>query len=112
MASKIEKLSSGKHQLVVDGEPYLMRPAELNNSSFSSAEYMDTVWPRLVDYNINTVLGSIAWEQIEPEEGKFEFEELDKVLSGARKHGLKVVLLWFGAHKNGEYKVRTCYCEH
>jgi beta-galactosidase GanA len=104
MASKIEKLSTGKHQLVVDEEPYLMRPAELNNSSFSSAEYMDTVWPRLVDYNINTILGSIAWEQIEPEEGKFE---LDKVLSGARKHGLKVVLLWFGAHKNGEYKVRS-----
>jgi beta-galactosidase GanA len=109
MSSKIERLSSGDSQLVIDGLPYLMRPAELNNSSFSSSEYMDETWSRLLDYNINTVLGNVSWEQIEPEEGVFDFTELEKVLSGARKHGLKVIVLWFGAHKNGEH-IRLHLC--
>ncbi|KAI8723128.1 hypothetical protein NCS52_00167900 [Fusarium sp. LHS14.1] len=88
-------------QLVVKGKPFLMRAAELQNSSMTSAEYMDTVWQKLADMNINTVLGCVTWEMIEPVEGTFEFEELDKVILGARKHGLHLVLLWFGSFKNG-----------
>lgn len=79
-----------------------MRAAELRNSSMTSAEYMDTVWQKLADASINTVLGCVTWEMIEPVEGTFEFEELDKVILGARKHGLHLVLLWFGSFKNGE----------
>lgn len=79
-----------------------MRAAELQNSSLSSSEFMSKQWQKLVDTNINTVLGSVTWEMIEPEEGKFDFEELDKVILGARKHELKLVLLWFGSFKNGQ----------
>lgn len=102
MAVRIQPLQAGQHELIVDDNPYLLQAAELNNSSFSSSEYMDGVWPKLVGDSINTVLGSVGWEQIEPEEGVFEFEEVDKVLEGARRNGLKVVILWFGAFKNGE----------
>jgi hypothetical protein len=62
---------------------------------------MKDIWPNLVKGNVNTVLGSVSWEQIEPDEGEYEFGELDEVLRGAREWGLKVVLLWFGAYKNG-----------
>lgn len=79
-----------------------MRAGELQNSSFSSSKYMAEAWPKLSEANINTVLGSVAWEQIEPEEGKFDFAELDECLRGARQHGIKLVLLWFGSFKNGE----------
>lgn len=78
-----------------------MRAGELQNSSMSSAKYMAETWPKLVEANFNTVLGSVAWEQIEPEEGKFNFTELDACLQGAREHGLRLVLLWFGSFKNG-----------
>jgi beta-galactosidase GanA len=88
-------------QLVVNGKPYLMLGGELQNSSLSSAEYMSEVWPKMVATNVNTLLGSVSWEMIEPEEGRFDFEELDKVILGARKHGLHLILLWFGAFKNG-----------
>ncbi|KAI0159943.1 glycoside hydrolase superfamily [Hypoxylon sp. FL1284] len=88
-------------QLVVHGRPFLMLPAELHNSSFSSAEYMETVWPKVKDMNVNTLLGSVTWEMIEPVEGEFDFSELDKVIQGARDHGLHLVLLWFGSFKNG-----------
>jgi beta-galactosidase GanA len=89
-------------QLVVNGEPFLMRAGELQNSSFSSSKYMAEAWPKLAEANINTVLGSVAWEQLEPEEGSFNFTQLDECLRGARQHDIKLVLLWFGSFKNGK----------
>ncbi|EFQ88840.1 hypothetical protein CFE70_006483 [Pyrenophora teres f. teres 0-1] len=88
-------------QLIVNGKPYLMLGGELQNSSLSSAEYMSEVWPKMVATNVNTLLGSVSWEMIEPEEDRFDFEELDKVILGAREHGLHLILLWFGSFKNG-----------
>ncbi|OJJ42716.1 hypothetical protein ASPZODRAFT_76392 [Penicilliopsis zonata CBS 506.65] len=88
-------------QLIVHGKPFLCLGGELHNSSLTSADYMDTVWQDLVDTNFNTILGCVTWEMIERVEGKFDFSELDKVILGARKHGLHLVLLWFGSFKNG-----------
>ena len=90
-------------QLVVHGKPFLMLPAELQNSSMTCAEHMSTVWQNLVDANVNTVLGSVTWEMIEPVEGLYNFEELDKVIFDARRHNLHLVLLWFGSYKNGSF---------
>ena len=89
-------------QLIVNGEPFLMLAAELQNSSMTSAKYMKTVWPKLTAANINTVLGCVTWEQIEPTEGQFDFTQLDEVVHDAREHGLKLVILWFGSFKNGQ----------
>ncbi|KXJ97644.1 glycoside hydrolase superfamily [Microdochium bolleyi] len=88
-------------QLIVKGSPFLILGGELQNSSLTDPEYMNTVWQKLVDTNVNTVLGCVTWEQIEPEEGKFCFEVLDQVVQDARRHGLHLVLLWFGSFKNG-----------
>ena len=87
-------------QLIVKGKPFLMLAGELHNSSLSSAAYMSTVWSTMKAMNMNTLLGSVTWEMIEPVEGKFDFSELDKVILGARREGLHLVLLWFGSFKN------------
>ena len=100
--SRLEHLPNGATELIVDGKPFLMRAAELNNSSLSSASYMRSVWPKLVRNNVNTVLGAVTWDQVEPKEDQFDFAELDLVISDARKHQLKLVLLWFGSFKNGK----------
>lgn len=92
-------------QLIVNGEPFLMLAGELQNSSMTSAKFMEEQWPKLTAANINTVLGCVTWEQIEPREGEFDFEEFDKVLEGARRHGLRLVLLWFGSFKNGMFPI-------
>src|SRR5208283_3745914 len=85
-------------QLIVDGKPYLALAGELSNSSATSLDYMDRVWPRLVaQTRLNTVLPGVSWNQIEPMEGKFDFSILDGVIKGARKHNLRLVLLWFGS---------------
>lgn len=104
MARQIPHLrkTETSHQLIVDGESFLMLAGEVQNSQFSSARYMKDIWPRLKDLNSNTVFGSVAWEQIEPVEGTFVFDELDEIILDARKHDLKLVVLWFGTWKNGE----------
>ena len=51
---------------------------------------------------MNTVLGAVTWEQIEPAEDQFNFKELDQAILDARRYGLHMVILWFGAFKNGE----------
>ncbi|KAF7171508.1 hypothetical protein CNMCM5623_003836 [Aspergillus felis] len=87
-------------RLIVNGRPFLMLASELHNSSLSSARYMTDVWPAMKKQGINTLLGSVSWEQIEPFEGAFDFSELDDIILGARNHDMRLVLLWFGAYKN------------
>ncbi|PSN59657.1 glycoside hydrolase [Corynespora cassiicola Philippines] len=60
----------------------------------------DKIWQNLKAMHINTLLGSVYWEQIEPTEGNFDFANLDSVILAAREHGFKLVLLWFGSFKN------------
>ena len=89
-------------QLIVDGKPYLALAAELSNSSASSMEFMQPIWPRLAAANINTALATVCWELIEPEEGKFDFSLVDGLIQDARRHNLRLVILWFGSWKNGK----------
>jgi beta-galactosidase GanA len=87
-------------QLVVDGSPMLLLAGELGNSSASSLAYMEPVWTRLAELNLNAVLAPVYWELVEPEEGRFDFALVDGLLAGARAHGMRLVLLWFGSWKN------------
>jgi hypothetical protein len=88
-------------QLVVDGQPFLILGGEVANTASSDLEYMDGVWKDMARLNLNTVLVAIAWAWVEPEEGKFDFTLVDKLLEGARKNSLRVSFLWFGSWKNG-----------
>lgn len=90
----------GSKQLIVDGSPFLILGAEVHNSTFSSAECFESTLPSLKAMNINTVLAPVSWELIEPTEGYFQFQGLDKCILAARNQGLRLVLLWFGAYKN------------
>jgi beta-galactosidase GanA len=87
-------------QPVVDGQPFLMLAGELHNNTATSLEYIKPIWTNLVEANFNTALVGVSWNQIEPEEGKFDFKVLDGVIQGARNHNLRLVLLWFGSWKN------------
>jgi beta-galactosidase GanA len=88
-------------QLIVDDQPFLVLGGELHNSSSTSRAYLAPIWPKLVEQNLNTVLVAIPWDLIEPVEGTFDFGMLDHLVEDARRHQLRLVVLWFGSWKNG-----------
>lgn len=96
---RIAKFRDGG-QLIVDGKPYLILGGELGNSSAGTAAQADSILPRLAQMHLNTVLMPVAWEQIEPAEGTFDFSILDHWVAVAREQHLHLVLLWFGSWKN------------
>jgi beta-galactosidase GanA len=93
---------SGRHALIVDGAPFLMLGAQANNSSNYPA-MLGKVWPVLDRINANTLEMPIAWQQVEPTEGQFDFSFLQTLLDQARTHDKRLVLLWFGTWKNTSY---------
>ena len=89
----------GKHALLVDGEPFLILGAQVNNSSNYPAA-LKHVWPAVKILGANTVQVPVAWEQVEAVEGTFDFSFVDTLLAEARENNVRVVLLWFATWKN------------
>jgi len=87
-------------RLIVDGRPVILLGAEVENSSSSSLEYMEHVWPRLREIGANAAYVPVTWELIEPQENQFNFRLVDGLVARAHKEGLHLVLLWFGGFKN------------
>ena len=90
----------GRHALIVEGAPFLVLGAQINNSS-SWPEVLPKVWPALEAMHANTAEAPVYWEQMEPTPGNFNFSTVDALVQGAREHQLHLVLLWFGTWKNG-----------
>ena len=94
--------SGGVTRLIVDDNPYLVLGGELHNSSSSSLAYMKKIWPVLDSSSANTILAAVEWSLLEPEEGHLDFSLVDGLIDQARHHNKRLILLWFGAWKNGQ----------
>ena len=95
------KKEQGRATLMVDGAPYVVLGAQVDNSS-GWPERLKQVWPAAERMRLNTLEVPVYWEQIEPEKGKFDFSVVDDVLAQAREHKVRLALLWFGTWKNGK----------
>lgn len=73
----------GRHALMVDGAPFLVLGAQVNNSS-NWPQALDDVWPAIDVVKPNTVMVPVAWEQVEAKEGTFDFSFVDVLLKQAR----------------------------
>ncbi|CAD1793110.1 DUF5597 domain-containg protein [Xanthomonas euroxanthea] len=92
---------NGRHALFVDGAPYTVLAAQLHNSSAWPA-VLPKALDEVVALHANTVEAPVYWEQFEPAPGRFDTTNVDALIAGARKRGLRVALLWFGSWKNGQ----------
>lgn len=90
----------GRYALLVEGRPYLILGGQIHNSSAWPSE-LPQVWQSMAALHANTIEAPVYWEQIEPQQGHFNFANVDQIVEGAREHNLHVVLLWFGTWKNG-----------
>ncbi len=90
----------GRYTLLVEGKPYLILGGQIHNSSAWPSE-LPQVWKSMAALHANTVEAPVYWEQLEPQEGHFDFANVDQLVEGARANNLHVVILWFGTWKNG-----------
>ncbi|NHK29662.1 beta-galactosidase [Parvularcula flava] len=93
------RYDDGRAALFVDGQPFLMLCAQTNNSSNYPAA-LDSVWEMVDRLGANTLQIPVAWEQVEPVEGQYDFSFVDMLVEQARERGVRFVPLWFGAFKN------------
>jgi beta-galactosidase GanA len=91
-------------QLVIDGAPFLILGGELGNSS-GEANYLRPFWPAMQALKLNTLLAPVYWDLTEPEEGRFDFSQVDGLIRDARARQVRLVLLWFASWKNS----MSCY---
>ena len=93
-------------KIIVDGKPFFIRGGELGNSGASCAEDIDDSFRRLKQMHLNTLLVPVYWDMLEPEEGKYDYSQVDMIIAAAEREDMRVVPLWFGAWKNS----MSCYC--
>ena len=91
----------GRYAFLMDGKPYLILGAQINNSS-SWADTLPEVWPTIKSMHVNTIEAPVYWEQMEPQPGKFDFSTVDLLVNQSRANNVHLVLLWFGTWKNGK----------
>jgi hypothetical protein len=98
MPQIVEK--NGRHALMVDGRPFFMLGGQAHNSS-AWPGMLPQVWSAVKTIHANTLEIPIYWEQIEAQQGKFDFSLVDSLLKQGREHNVHLVLLWFATWKNG-----------
>ena len=92
---------NGRYALLVNGKPYLMLGAQVDNSS-GWPERLESLWPLAEAMHVNTLEVPIYWEQLEPADGHFDYSVVDAIVQQARAHKTHLILLWFGTWKNGK----------
>ncbi len=73
---------------------YLMHGGDYNPEQWlSMPEVLETDIERFVEAKINTVtLGVFSWSKLEPREGEFDFEWLEKIIDRLYENGITVIL--------------------
>ena len=86
----------------VDGRPFFPLGGQARNSSGYDAGECESAFKAVKLLGGNSLEVPVYWEQIEPEEGQFDFASVDMLLAGAKRFGLRLILLWFATWKNGD----------
>lgn len=96
------KRINGTMRLVQDNRPMILLGGELHNSTSSTPTSFRNAMTTVRKMGLNALIGSVSWEQIEPQEGKYDFSILDSMVCIADEARMPLVLIWFASYKNGE----------
>ena len=71
----------GRFTFMVDGKPFIILGGQVVNDS-AFPDRMERAWPKLKAMNCNTVEYPVYWNEIEREEGKFDFATSTRSFAG------------------------------
>ena len=93
-----------KRSFTVNGKPFYPLGGEwlyMTGYSIREKSEIDEAFKAIKMIHGNSLAVEVYWDQIEPEEGKFDFTSVDAIIDGAMRYGVKLILLWFATWKNG-----------
>jgi hypothetical protein len=98
----------GRQVFFVEGRPHVILAAEIPwwdivwGRHQETLHVYDDLYPAAREMGLNSLKVPIKWSLVEPGPGKFDFSYVDHVKRMAEKHGLKLVLCWFGHHASSD----------
>lgn len=88
---------NGRRYVEKLGKPYLQYGVQITTSRRDFSEDMiEQFYAKAAEIEFKTVIKSIDWSSVEPEEGKYNLYTVSKMLEYARKYDLQIEMLWFG----------------
>jgi hypothetical protein len=93
-------MTAVKRIFKVKGKPFFPVGGQSSSASAYNDKESEQAFKAVELLHGNTLLTDVYWEQIEPEEGKFDFTAVDSLIASARRHEIKLILLWFATWKN------------
>ncbi len=84
-----------------NGTDFFTIGGQVHNSSSCTPESMKKAWDAAKKAGLNTIAAPVYWSLLEPEEGKYDYRQIEMLLQGAQEHEIHLIVLWFGSWKNG-----------
>ena len=84
-----------------EGRPFIPLGLQVNNSSTGDPEMLEKEFRALELFGGNLLEAPVYWFRTEPEEGVYDFSDVDDLLLRCRRAKVSLILLWFGFNKNG-----------
>jgi len=99
---------NGRQVLFVEGRPFTVLAVEIPwwdliyGRHAETMQTYDYLYPAARAVGLNALKVPIKWSMVEPAKGAFNFTYVDHAKAMAEKHGLKLVLNWFGHYASGD----------
>lgn len=84
-----------------EGRAVLPLGLQTHNSSTGDPYMLEREIAAVRAFGGNLLEAPVYWCQMEAEEGRFDFSLVDDLIDRCRRNGLYLIILWFGANKNG-----------
>ena len=91
-----------------DGKPIFLTGLQCHNSS-TGTEMIDRTIEAIKLHGGNLLEAPVYWCEIEKEKDLYDFNTVAELVDKARKANLYLILLWFGASKNGLFTYTPDY---
>ncbi len=96
----IEKATAMPY-LSVQGNPFLAIGAEVDFRNSIAPGRLEPLYGHAATLGCTTLFVPVLWSQVETSPGRLTMAFVDRQLDLARRHGLKLGLLWFGTNRGG-----------